>query len=156
MEALLKPLPAQDQLEIADALYRFAAGQDLRDPDLLASAFTDDAELDFSQPAHRLGITLAPFHGRGAIVAQIVGATEGLDTTHTVTNPRAWGDGPHAGLTALVEAQHLPRGDHARHLLLKNIYRARLRRDGGMWRMQHLAIHNVWMRGDPAVLFGPR
>jgi hypothetical protein len=44
-----------------DALNRFAAGQDLRDPALLASAFAPDAELDFVQPARQLGVELPVF-----------------------------------------------------------------------------------------------
>jgi len=56
-------------------------------------------------------------------------------------------------LIALVEAQHLPRDDHSRHLLLKNVYEARLSRQGARWVIEHLRIDNVWTSGDPAVLF---
>ncbi len=112
-----------DHTEIVDALYRFGAGQDLRDRELFDSAFSGDATLDFIGPARRLGTTLAIFHGRQAIGDTVFETITKLDTTHTITNPRVTGyDGQHATLFALVEAQHLPRNDHSRHLMLKNIY----------------------------------
>jgi hypothetical protein len=143
-----------DHLAIVDALYRFAAGQDLRDADLFASAFADAAQLDFSQPAKRLGVELPPFHGRHQIVDSIMATVRRLDTTHTVTNPRVALCGDEAELYALVDAHHLPREDHTRHLQLKNIYRVALARGDGDWRIVRLKIDNVWMTGDPAVLFG--
>ncbi|HJV61043.1 MAG TPA: nuclear transport factor 2 family protein [Albitalea sp.] len=143
-----------DQRDIVDTLYRFGAGQDLHDEALLASAFADDAELDFAQPAARLGVALPVMVGKAAIVPAIVAATSQLDTTHTVSNPRVQRHGhDEAELFALVEAQHLPQGDHVRHLLLKNIYRCRLRRTSQGWRITRMHIHNVWLTGDPNVLF---
>ena len=62
-------------------------------------------------------------------------------------------DGAHASLVALVEAQHLPRSDHSRHLLLKNFYFADLVRDGSRWLIERLRIENVWYDGEPSVLF---
>ena len=77
-----------------------------------------------------------------------------LDTTHTITNPRVTAyDGEHATLFALVEAQHLPRTDHGRHLLLKNIYTVVLSKRGTRWTIDRMHIDNVWMTGDPSVLF---
>ena len=81
-------------------------------------------------------------------------ATAELDTTHTVTNSRITTfDGNSASLLALVEAQHLPRGDHSRHLLLKNFYFVDLVIEDGRWAATRMRIHNVWRTGDPAVLF---
>lgn len=143
-----------DHLEAVDTLYRFGAGQDLHDEALFASAFDeDDPALDFVQPARLLGVELPIFQGKPNIVASIMAAVAGLDTTHTVTNPRLQLDGDAAELFALVEAQHLPRGDHGRHLLLKNIYRVKLRRREEGWGIRHLHIHTVWKSGDPRVLF---
>ncbi|HEX5121900.1 MAG TPA: nuclear transport factor 2 family protein [Rhodanobacteraceae bacterium] len=143
-----------DHMAIVDALYRFAAGQDLCDRALFESAFADDAVLDFTQPAKRLGVDIPVFKSRAGITDAIFGAITALDTTHTVTNPRVTDfDGRHATMTALVEAQHLPRGDHSRHLMLKNIYRIELSRAVDAWVMDHVRIENVWMDGDPKVLF---
>ena len=146
-----------DHIGIVDALYRFGAGQDLRDRDLLESAFAAEAELDFRGPADRLGVELPLFEGRREIVETIIASIRDLDTTHTVSNPRVTSsDGARASLVALVEAQHLPRRDHSRHLLLKNFYFADLVRDGSRWLIKRLRIENVWYDGEPAVLFPPR
>ena len=144
---------ANDRYEIVDALHRFAAGQDLRDRELLASAFTLDASLDFSQPARRFGVEMPVLRGRDQIAAAIGAALADVDTTHTVTNARVAIDENAAELFALVEAQHLPRDDHGRNLLLKNFYWASLARSGRTWTIWQLRIENAWHRGDPSVLF---
>lgn len=152
-KTMLAVAPA-DRAEIVDALYRFGAGQDLRDRDLFESAFSPDASLDFTRPARRLGAEVPVFQGREAISNAIFLAIADLDTTHTVTNPRvtAYG-GAHATLFALVEAQHLQRVDHQQYLLLKNIYTMDLSRNGSRWVIDDMRIDNVWMSGDPRVLF---
>lgn len=154
-DALATRVRAQeDRVAIIDALYRFGAGQDLKDRVLFESAFTPEAELDFVQPARRLGVDLAVFKGREPIVSGILAALARLDTTHTVTNPRVEINGDFATLFALVEAQHLLKSDHQQFLLLKNFYRVKLRRaEEGRWRIGRLNIDNVWMDGDPRVLF---
>ena len=143
---------AEQQLAIVDALYRFGAGQDLRDRTLFESAFAEHATLDFTGPARRAGIPV--FEGRRAIADTIFAAIGELDTTHTVTNPRVTAfDGTHATLFALVEAQHLPCQDHSRHLLLKHIYTMELSRHDTQWQVERMQIDMVWFDGDPAVLF---
>lgn len=143
-----------DHTAIVDVLYRFGAGQDLHDRSLFESAFSPRATVDFTAPALRLGVTIPVFEGRQAIADTILSTTSGLDTTHTVTNPRVPAyDGEHATLFALVEAQHLPRNDHRRHLLLKNIYTVELSREGDRWVIDHMRISNVWLTGNPSVLF---
>lgn len=143
----------EDRVEVIDALYRFAAGQDLRDPALFSSAFAPSAVLDFVQPAKKLGVDLPVFKGRDNIVSSIRAALAEIDTTHTVTNPRVDIDGDQASLFALVEAQHLSRSDHSRNLLLKNFYWVSLERAGERWVITKMRIENVWHRGDPKVLF---
>jgi len=144
---------ARDWLEVVDALYRFGAGQDLRDERLFASAFADEAKLDFVQPAARLGVTLPVMHGKARIVSAVMSTIARLTTTHTVSNPRVWINGDKADLFALVKAQHLPSDDHRRRLMLENVYRARLCRGEPGWLIDHLRIDNIWFTGDPAVLF---
>ncbi len=151
----MKLLPdAEQQLAIVDALYRFGAGQDLRDRTLFESAFAEHATLDFTAPASRLGAEIPVFKGRRAIADTIFAAIGELDTTHTVTNPRVTAfDGTHATLFALVEAQHLPRKDHSRHLLLKHIYTMELSQHDTQWQVERMQIDMVWFDGDPTVLF---
>ncbi|HEX5951858.1 MAG TPA: nuclear transport factor 2 family protein [Rhodanobacteraceae bacterium] len=150
----LQPAPAGEFIAIVDALYRFGAGQDLGDRGLFESAFAPDAVLDFTQPARLLGADIVPFVGRDVIAESVFAAIGDLDTTHTVTNPRVTAfDGTHAELYALVEAQHLPREDHSRHLLLKHLYVLQLSRQGDTWTIDHMRIDMVWFTGDPTVLF---
>ena len=143
-----------DRIAIVDALYRFGAGQDLHNRSLFESAFSQDATVDFIKPAQRLGATIPVFEGRQVIADTILSTISNLDTTHTVTNPRITAyDGEHATLFALVEAQHFPQGDHSRNLLLKNIYMVELKREDDQWVINHMMIENVWLTGDPTVLF---
>ena len=146
-------LAAEQRMAIADALYRFAAGQDLRDLALLSSAFSRHAELDFVQPARRLGVELAVLKGRAAILRAFREALSRVETTHTVNTLRIERDGDGAALFALAEAQHLRRAERSRKLLLKNFYWLSLERAGERWTIRRLRINNSWYSGDPAVLF---
>lgn len=102
-------------------------------------------------------MTLQPFEGRDAVVHAVLGATADLDTTHTVTNPRVVEYArDRARLTALIEAQHLPRNDHSRNLLLKDLLSVEAVREQGRWAILHIKFENVWASGDPAVLFPSR
>ncbi len=142
------------RVAITEILYRFGAGQDLKDRALVRSAFASESELDFIQPAARLGVEIPVFKGGDGITDQIMAATAELDTTHAVTNSRITRfEAQQASLFALVEAQHLPRGDHGRHLLLKNFYFVDATVENGLWVATRMRIHNVWKEGEPAVLF---
>ena len=144
----------QDRAAIIDALYRFGAGLDLRDRALFESALSAQAELDITGPARRLGVELPVIQGRQTITDTLMAEVDRLDSIHTVTNPRIISyDGQYARLFALVEALNLPRGDHSRHLLLKNIYTVALSKQDRDWTVDHLLIENVWLIGDPEVLF---
>ncbi len=141
-----------DQFAVIDTLYRFAAGIDRRDGALLASSFTADAVSDFRPAATRAGFEYPVLSGRDNIVATLAAALLPLDTTHSVSNPRATIDGDKARLDALVEAQHVPRSDPTRHYLMKNRYDVELVRQDGTWLIQRVTVDNVWRSGDPAVL----
>ena len=52
-----------------------------------------------------------------------------------------------------MEALNVPRGDHSRHLLLKNIYTVELSKQDGDWTIDQMLIENVWLTGEPEVLF---
>jgi hypothetical protein len=138
------------QGEANDALLRFALGQDRKDARLLTSAFTADAELDFTQPARRFGVSIDVFRGRDTIVSSIVASTSRLGTHHMVTNQRVELNGNVAHGTALVEAQHA--ADDA-YLLLKNLYSYQLRSIGGVWQLHRVLIETMWHDGDARVLF---
>ncbi|MFB7907000.1 nuclear transport factor 2 family protein [Kitasatospora sp. NPDC059146] len=145
----------RDRTEILDALLRFGLGQDLHDRELFASSFTPDAELDFRPAAAAWGAEPPLMTGRDHIVTTVLGMFAGrVTTTHQVTNPRITVDGDRAGLTALVEAQHLLTAAPATHALLKNRYDVELHRDGGRWLMHRVRIDNVWLTGEPEAIFG--
>lgn len=145
----------RDRLEIADALYRFGLGQDKKDAELFASAWAEDAVLDFRPAAARWGGAPPLMAGRDTIVTTILTLFAGrVDTTHQVTNVRAVVDGDTARATALVEAQHLLSADPATHALLKNPYTVELVRDGSRWLIRRMLIENTWFTGDPVAIFG--
>jgi septum formation inhibitor-activating ATPase MinD len=143
---------AADKLAVVEALYRFAAGIDLRDRDLLASSLAENAVQDFRGVATRAGLDYPVLEGRALIVEALSIPLSSLDTTHSVTNPRVTIDGDRARLDALVEAQHVPKSDHTRHYLMKNRYNVTLVRSGEVWLIQRTIVDNVWRSGDPAVL----
>jgi septum formation inhibitor-activating ATPase MinD len=143
---------AADKLAVVDALYRFAAGIDLRDKNLLSSALAEEAVSDFRPAAAKAGFEYPVIEGRDFIVAALAASLATLDTTHSVTNPRVTIDGDTARLDALVEAQHVPRDDPARHYLMKNRYDVELARRHDVWVITRTTVDNVWRSGDPAVL----
>lgn len=143
---------AADRLAVVDALYRFAAGIDLRDKSLLSSSLAKDAVSDFRPAAAKAGFDYPVIEGRDLIVAALTASLATLDTTHSVTNPRVTIDGDRARLDALVEAQHVPRDDHTRCYLMKNRYDVELARKGEVWVITRSTVENVWRSGDPAVL----
>lgn len=141
-----------DKLAVVDALYRFAAGIDLRDKSLLSSSLAENAVSDFRLAAAKAGFDYPVIEGRDVIVAALTTSLATLDTTHSVTNPRVTIDGDKARLDALVEAQHVPRNDHTRHYLMKNRYDVELAREGDNWVITRTTVDNIWRSGDPAVL----
>jgi hypothetical protein len=143
-----------DRLSVADALYRFAAGIDLRDKDLLASALSEDAISDFRPAAAKAGFEYPVLQGRDTLIAALSASLSALDTTHSVSNARVILDGDTARMEALVEAQHVPRDDHSRQYLMKNRYDVDLIRSGDVWVMTRIVVDNVWRSGDAAVLAG--
>ncbi|WP_341521878.1 nuclear transport factor 2 family protein [Pseudomonas sp. G.S.17] len=143
-----------DKFAVVETLYRFAAGIDLRDNELLASAFAENAVSDFGPAAAKAGFEYPVLEGRDTIVSALSGSLGQIDTTHSVSNPRVSLDGDKAHLEALVEAQHVLQNDHSRHYLMKNRYDVELVRQGGMWLIQRVTVDNVWRTGDPAVLSG--
>lgn len=143
-----------DKFAVIEALYRFAAGIDLRDQVLLASALADDAISDFRPAAAKAGFEYPVLEGRENIVSALSTSLIPFDTSHSVSNPRVSIDGDKAHLEAIVEAQHVPRNDPSRHYLMKNRYNVELVRRGEVWLIQRNTVDNVWRTGDPAVLAG--
>ncbi|MEU0136882.1 nuclear transport factor 2 family protein [Streptomyces sp. NPDC006296] len=143
-----------DKLAVVETLYRYAAGLDLRDKDLLASAFAEDAVADFGPATRKAGQEYPPINGRETIASALLGSLSHLDTTHSVSNPRVNLDGDTAHLEGIVACQHLPREDHSRHVLMTNRYDVALVRSGEIWVIRRVTVDNAWTEGDPTVLAG--
>lgn len=105
---------------VVDTLYRFPAGIDLRGAALSSSAFTEDAISDFRPAGAEAGFEYPVLQGRETIVEALSTSLNGLDTSHSFSNPRVMVDGDTARVDVLVEAQHVLRVDAARQYLMKN------------------------------------
>ncbi|EDM38463.1 hypothetical protein PBAL39_02572 [Pedobacter sp. BAL39] len=145
---------AADKFAVIETLYRFAAGIDLRDQELLASAFTVDAISDFRPAGKKAGFEYPVLEGRETIVSALMGSLNQIDTTHSVSNPRVKIDGDKAMMDVLVEAQHVPSKDHSHYYLMKNRYDVELIREDNVWVIQRVTIDNIWRTGNPTVLTG--
>ena len=145
---------AAERLEVIDALYRFGAGVDHNDANLLATAFNDDAVVDFGPCGRAMGLDFPVLTGNGAIVGFLCGNAEKQTTSHVITNGRALIDGDAAVLRALVDATHLPKNDHSRRCQMMNWYDVELIREASLWRMRRVVISNAWFTGDIPVLLG--
>lgn len=143
---------AVDRLAVVEALYRFTAGIDLRDTELLSSSLAQNAVSDFRQAAAKAGFEYPVIEGRDVIVSALTTSLATLDTTHSVSNPRVTIDGDTARMDVLVEAQHVSRSDPSRHFLMKNRYDVELERNGDVWAITRNTVDNVWRSGDPAIL----
>lgn len=145
---------AGELLEVMDALYRFGAGIDHNDGALLATAFSDDAVVDFGPCGRTMGLDFPVLTGGEAIVGFLGANAPTQTTSHVITNGRARVDGGAAVLRALVDATHLPRGDHSRRCQMMTWYDVDLVKDANLWRISRLVISNAWFTGDIQVLLG--
>lgn len=151
-EATVRPAPADDHVAISEALLRFAAGVDERRADLVASAFAEDATVDFGPCGRMLDLDFSPLEGREAIVGFLAATARTQVTTHAVTNLQSHRVGEAATLTALVEATHILRDDPARRFRMMTRYALHLAREDDLWRMRRMTIAGVWSEGEADVL----
>ena len=124
-------VPPSDRAAIADALYRFGAGQDLRDRPLFI-AFAADASLDFTAVAAKLGVDHPRFEGRQPSPTRSW-RRPSLSIPRT-PSPMA-GDRLRWRECERVRSDRgaaSPRSDHSRHLLLKNRLSVNLRGKGSV------------------------
>lgn len=143
-----------DKLAVVETLYRFAAGIDLRDRELLSSAFAENAVSDFRPAAAKAGFEYPVLKGRNTIVEALLSSLSSLDTTHSISNPRVTLEADTARVDVLVEAQHVSRKDAASLYLMKNRYEVVLTRRGTRWEIENVTVDNVWRTGNPSVLVG--
>ena len=137
-----------------DALYRFGAGVDHNDADLLATAFSDDAVVDFRPGGRAMGLDFPVLTWGGTIVGFLCSNPEKQTTSHVITNGRARIDGGSAVVRVLVDATHLSKNDHSRRCQMMNWYNVDLVKEADVWRMRRIVINNAWFTGDVQVLLG--
>ena len=146
--------PAGELPGVMDAMYRFGAGVERNEKDLLATAFSDDAVVDFGPCGRAMGLDFPVLTGGETIVGFLCATAERQTTSHVITNGRAKVDGHAAGLRVLVNATHLPKGDHSRRCEMMNWYDVDLVKQTDLWRMRRGVISNAWFTGDIQVLLG--
>ena len=146
--------PAGDLPGVMDALYRFGEGVDRNEKALLATAFSNDAMVDFGPCGRAMGLDFPVLTGGESVVAFLSATAATQTTSHVITNGRARVVDKTATLRALIDATHLPRGDHARRCQMMNWYDADLVKGTGQWRIRRLVISSIWFIGDVQVLLG--
>lgn len=154
MNAAQVAFDIRDRWEIADAIYRFAAGIDFASKELFVSAFAPDAVVDVTSSNKLWGLDFPVFQGLDVILEVFKNSVFPLDTTHAITNPRIKINGDTAKLYVVAEAQHFPPGDHSRHCLMKSQYDVSLLRDRDRWLIKHLIINGIWFTGETRILLG--
>ena len=145
---------AAERLEVVDALYRFGAGVDHNDADLLSTAFSDDAVVDFGPCGRAMGLDFPVLTGGATIIGFLCSNAGKQTTSHVITNGRVRIEGDLAVLRALVDATHLPKDDPSRRCQMMNWYDVDLVKQAGWWRMRRVVIRNAWFTGDVQVLLG--
>jgi ketosteroid isomerase-like protein len=146
-----------DRVEIADAIYRYAAALDFGDAALMESALTEDAVVDLTSATTKIGLDFPVLTPRDVVVGALTGAVGPLDTSHSITNIRVEIAGDTATARCYAQANHYlpgegPLPDRTRHALMMNRYTAEMTRDGERWRIRRLLIDCAWFDGDPQVL----
>ncbi|MBC7806764.1 MAG: nuclear transport factor 2 family protein, partial [Akkermansiaceae bacterium] len=131
---------AADHSEVMDALYRFGAGVDHNDPALIASAFSEHVVVDFGPCGRKMGLEFPVLTGHETVVGFLSANAGSQTTSHVITNGRVHVEGDVARLHTLVDATHLPRGDHSRRCQMMNWYEVELVRVGRLWRIRRLVI----------------
>ena len=145
---------ANYHVAVVDALYRFGAGVDTNDRNLLETAFCDDAVVDFSPCGRKMGLDFSLLTGAETIVHFLGASAKTQITSHVITNGRVHLTGDGAKLHALVDATHILRRDDSQRCRMRNWYEAELVEVEDRWRICRLTIDNVWFTGDPQVLLG--
>lgn len=144
----------ESKYAVIETLYRYAAGIDLKNRELIASAFTEDAVSDFRPAAAKAGFEYPLLQGKEIIIKALMDSLHPIVTTHSVNNPRVTVEGDKARLEAIVEAQHVPESDSSRHYMMKNRYEVELQKTDEQWLISRVTVDNVWRTGDPSVLAG--
>jgi hypothetical protein len=148
-----------DREACIDAITRAVLGMDMRDPSLIASAYTSDASFELVMrsdlPGHPPSGT---FTGAEAIAAEIMRTIGKLDTLHHLTNFRVdifdgEGGKKEAHMTCYALANHYRPGQgpdmDVKGLMMGNVHDVRLvKGEDGVWKVRKQVLRCQWAEGD--------
>jgi hypothetical protein len=148
---------AEDRLDVAETVYRYAVGIDTRDFALYRSIFADEVAIDFSSYS---GAPASMMTG-DQWVAGVQPLFNGLAATqHTMTNPLAVVDGDTATCRMYMQAHHVfDPDDPASWFTIGGYYDDTLVRDdrgSSGWLITGVTLTVLWRMGDPAIMVAAR
>lgn len=144
-------MDSDDNLAVAQTVYRYATGVDRRDWALYRSLFTDTVAIDFSSFSPDLPPRTM---SADAWVAGLIPQFTGLAATqHSMTNPLVTVDGDTATIAMYVQARHVHDSDDpASWYTVGGYYDDALVRVGNRWLLSGVRLTVTWRAGDPAIM----
>ncbi|MEP1124003.1 MAG: nuclear transport factor 2 family protein [Ilumatobacter sp.] len=146
-------MSVSDRLAVAETVYRYATGIDMRDFELYRSIFAPEVAIDFSSYSDRAPATVTADQW----VASVVPLFTGLDATqHSMTNPIAEIDGDDARCRMYMQAHHVYRPeDPTSWFTIGGYYDDTLVRSelGPVgWLVTGVTLTVLWRRGDAGIM----
>ena len=144
---------AEDQLAVAQTIYRYAVGIDTKDFALYRSIFADEVAIDFS--SYNGGAASVMSGDRW--VANVRPLFLGLAATqHSMTNPLPVIDGDTATCRMYIVAHHVHRPDDpASWFTIGGYYDDTLVRSAAGpagWLLTGVTLTETWRAGDPSIM----
>jgi len=148
---------AEDRLDVAETVYRYAVGIDTRDFALYRSIFAEQVSIDFSSYSGTPAATMTADQW----VAGLQSLFNGLSATqHSMTNPLTIVDGDTATCRMYMQAHHVfDPDDAASWFTIGGYYDDTLVRDDrgpGGWLLTGVTLTVLWRMGDPAIMVAAR
>jgi hypothetical protein len=139
-----------DRAEIAETVYKYAAGMDTRDWDLFRSIFADEVVADFSSYSGQAPRTQTP----DTMVKDARFLISGLDASqHTMSNPRITIDGDRAECIVYAQAHHVLVNDLGDPSYTFGCYYTDgLTRTSAGWKISSVQLTVLWHSGNKHVL----
>ena len=135
-----------------DAMFRFGAGVDRNDRELLASALTNDVTVDFSPCGKKMNLPFGAVSGSRAIIDLLCGEKKTQITSHVVTNGRLVSDKDGPVLQMLVDATHISVANAGKRCRMMIRYDVQVELLNGQYRIEKMLIDSIWFEGDVEVL----
>ena len=137
---------------IMDAMFRFGAGVDRNEREMLASALTENVSVDFSPCGVKMRLPFGVVNGSNVLIDFLCGENKTQITSHVITNGRIVDNQSGPAIQVLVDATHISIDDSRRRCRMMNWYDVQALRRDGHFRITRMVIDNIWFEGDPGVL----